>query len=115
MRVASTMPTNDASKVVCASERSLENGGYERRTKRDREREEKNGAGGTREHEDRGESERQAEYKRDEDGIETDVRKFFNKFEATREQDRTSRHSSVQVTDFNLFSNVCISRFVYRG
>lgn len=43
---------------------------------------------GIREHEDCDENQRQTEYKRDEDGIEANRRKFFNKFEATREQNR---------------------------
>lgn len=42
MRVASTMPANDASKAVCgASECSLENGGCVAYEKRDGEREER--------------------------------------------------------------------------
>lgn len=111
MRVASTMPANDASKAVCgAGECSLEN-----TAEYSVQKETEKGRRGDRAFKSMKIAAKVNDKLNASDGIENEYSEVFQRTNSKRRGNEieTGKHSSVQAADSNLFSNICISCIVF--
>lgn len=115
MRVASTMPANDASKAVCgASERVARWKTVDAACKKGRRTRDEEGRSGRAKREDHAVKVNDKSNANATESKRALASFSANQFEATRgNKIETGRYSSVQATDSNLFSDICISRVVH--